>query len=297
MSKKYGYWETQGLKFESKYYALRHATIHNSEVWFKYHNEVWTAFDRSVLGKIPLNVLYRTRAQQLRDKYEYLILYYSGGADSHNVLRSFLDNSILLDEICVKMPKHILDGKYYSPNKIDLTARNYWSEWDYSIKPTLDVISQQHPNIKINIKDYIGNSTTKNIELLFEKSNHIRPAAMLYSDSVSDSDLVVSDSGKTVGHIFGTDKPLLLQKENAAYMFFNDFALSTTTSGPSNHENGECFYWAPDFPILPFEMAYQTSEYYNLNPNDRKFKVGPGTYFRSVSTRHSEKDVLHYLGQ
>ena len=43
--------------------------------------------------------LYRQRAQQLRDQYDYIVLCYSGGADSDNVLRSFVDNDIRIDEV------------------------------------------------------------------------------------------------------------------------------------------------------------------------------------------------------
>ena len=96
MIEKYGYWETNGLKFENKVKALTYATQNNTGVKFVYHDKVWKNFDRSVLGKVSLNQLYKERAQQLRDSYDYLILYYSGGADSHNVLMSFINNNIKL---------------------------------------------------------------------------------------------------------------------------------------------------------------------------------------------------------
>ena len=42
-------------------------------------------------------------AQQLREKYDYIVLAYSGGADSCNVLNSFLDNGIPIDDI-IRLP-------------------------------------------------------------------------------------------------------------------------------------------------------------------------------------------------
>ena len=95
MTEKYGCWETNGLKFGNKVEALIYASQNDTKVKFVYHDNVWKNFDRSVLGKVSLNQLYKERAQQLRDSYDYLILYYSGGADSHNVLMSFINNNIL----------------------------------------------------------------------------------------------------------------------------------------------------------------------------------------------------------
>jgi len=50
-----------------------------------------------------LDFLYALRARQLREKYDYLVLYFSGGADSTNILKTFIDNNIFLDEIVMQM--------------------------------------------------------------------------------------------------------------------------------------------------------------------------------------------------
>ena len=97
-----GHWIVGEQKFINKYEALLFATRKNLPVHYKFFNEVWEKFDRSQLGKFSLQEVYKQRAQQLRDQYDYLILYFSGGADSYNVLRSFIDNNIKLDEVCVK---------------------------------------------------------------------------------------------------------------------------------------------------------------------------------------------------
>ena len=43
--------------------------------------------------------LLRQRALQIRQHYDYVRLWYSGGADSHTVLLTYLKNKIPLDEI------------------------------------------------------------------------------------------------------------------------------------------------------------------------------------------------------
>lgn len=292
MSKKYGYWETDGTEFVRKFDALIHAAAKKTEVYFKYHDELWKNFDRTKLGKIPLKQLYKDRAQMLRDQYDYLILYYSGGSDSHNVLRTFVDNGIKLDEVCVKWPKALMDGKLYTPNSVDTTARNYWSEWDYSVKPTLDWLKSNHPSIKITIKDYTENIDSINVQPIFEILNHVRAGAMLISGVTSDSVIVLSDQGKKVGNIYGVDKPLLtINDDNQVSMFFTDLALSMANGVDTPYYTDECFYWSPDYPILAFEMANIAAEYYNINKDARKFLRWSGNNTANLACSQYQNDT------
>ena len=63
-----------------------------------FNESVFSSYDWTVEPNESIADLYRQRAQQLRDKYDYIVLMFSGGADSTTVLRSFLDNDIKLDE-------------------------------------------------------------------------------------------------------------------------------------------------------------------------------------------------------
>jgi len=262
INKKYGYWETCGIEFSNKYLALLHASKHNSEVWFKYHNDIWTNFDRSQIGKFSLETLYKERALQLRDSYDYLIIYFSGGADSHNILQTFLDNNIKIDEICVKWPKLLRDGKFYSPNTVDTGANNIWSEWNYAIHPTLKWIAANRPDIYINLVDYTENLSIEKVELAFVKCEHSRTAGSCLTD-LTVSEPTLQGESKKIGHVFGTDKPLFFKRGKEIRMMFSDYALSSVP-GIGVNRNIEYFYWSPNFPILPFEMVNKTVEYYEV---------------------------------
>jgi hypothetical protein len=269
INEKYGYWESNSLKFNNKIDALRYGTKNKFEVKFVYHDELWKNFDRNLLGKVSLKQLYKERAQQLRDSYEYLVLYYSGGADSHNILMTFIENDIKLDEVRIKWPKEIIDSNVYTPNISDRSSRNIWSEWDYVIKPSLEWLRSNHPEIKIEIKDHIENLDVKHLESVIESVSHTRGGFLHSFTSINGS--IVKQK---VGHIFGIDKPALGISGDDVYMFFNDltmtmlFADLTKNCDPNSIE---CFYWSPDFPLLTFEMAYQTIQYFNLNKDKRKF--------------------------
>jgi hypothetical protein len=273
---KYGYWEVSGKKFDNSYEAFLEASNINSNVNFYYHHDTFSKFDKRLLGKIPLNQLYKERARQLRDSYDYLILYYSGGADSHNVLCTFIENNIKLDEICIKWPKPLRDGKFYNPNSIDISANNYWSEWDFAVKPVLDWITQYHPEIKITFKDYTENLTPNNINSMFEHTrHHSMMAAILLNSQISDSEEKIISLGKKVGNIYGLDKPLLSLINNKIKMFFTDNALRPCSRSTINIYGSECFYWTPDMPLLAYEQAYQLSLYYKTNRDYRKFLMVP----------------------
>lgn len=277
MEFKLGCWISNGKKFGRKYDALHYASANNFDVKFYYHNKLWNQFDRSFLGKTSLNELYRIRALQLREKYDYLILYYSAGSDSHQVLRTFIDNNIKLDEVCVKWPKILRDGKFYTPNNKDKSTGNFWSEWNYSVKPSLEWLAKTHPEIKINLLDYAGEIDNINVEQSFEKLNFVRCAILLQNNPTSNSEIAYLDKEKTVGHIYGVDKPLLFLEDKDVFMFFSDVGLDQVGTSGIGLDNEECFYWTPDLPELPFEQAYQLALYYQINKDKRQFLFTPET--------------------
>ena len=143
----YFYYDDLGQKYYNKFDALRSGRKIN--IYF--YDKEFSEFNWKVEPRESLNELYKLRAQQLRDKYDYLIVAWSGGADSTTIIDSFINNNILLDEIVIAWPVSQTQGKY-SANK-SLDASNFNSEWDYSIQPKLDYLKINHPNIKITVCD------------------------------------------------------------------------------------------------------------------------------------------------
>jgi hypothetical protein len=270
---KYGYWTVPGKKFYKKVDALVYATEHNMPVEFVYHNTVFENFDRAQLGKNSLTNLCKERALQLREKYDYLILYFSGGADSYNILTTFINNGIKLDEVCVRWPSALRDNKFYTPNTQDTSARNWCSEWDYSVKPALEWIASNHPNIKITITDYVAGKSKHNMEDLFSQVWAGSGGGMLFSSNFSNSEEKLLLQNKTVGNIYGVDKPILIYDQNTCrvFMTFSDNALKEAGVNPINPNGSEPFYWTPDMPELAFEQAYTICQHYETIHNDRSY--------------------------
>ena len=93
----YKLWIFDNKIFVNKHDVLDYAILqknYNPNIEFIFHDEIYSKIDWKIEPSIDLETLYFLRAKQLRDTYDYLILQYSGGADSHQVLFTFLKNNI-----------------------------------------------------------------------------------------------------------------------------------------------------------------------------------------------------------
>lgn len=257
-----GHYQIKDQLFVNKHQAMVEAVNNHNNEKISYHffDEVWAKFNRDLIGQYSLSELYRQRAQQLRNQYDYLILYFSGGADSYNVLRSFCDNNIHLDEVCVKWCSEIFSSNthIYTPNTVDLTSYNYLSEWDFAIKPVLEWLAQHHPTIKITILDWFRDKDSDTVERAFEIVNHFHDCEINSLAVWSPNEQSQLESGRTVGSIYGVDKPSLFLDSTTQQwnLFFSDTTVAMGTPNPNNVWGTEYFYITPNMPELIFEMAY-----------------------------------------
>jgi hypothetical protein len=262
-----GFYVVNGKTYTSKTLAAIDASKENCSMQWHFYNEVWEKFSKEksqLLGRINLDYLYKQRAQQLRDKYDYLILNYSGGADSHNILMTFLNNGIALDEIYVTWSPDV-DSKVYKPNTIITTAENLLSEWDYVLKPSLEWIAKTYPNIKITVKDPFSlDLNTLYSDTTLEKPGHYFGVfEMMRQNTIPDSITEQVSKGKSVGDIWGIDKPNILFDHGKAYLYFLDIV---TYGVPRNVDSvggsTELFYYSVDMPELAFEQGHKVLQYF-----------------------------------
>jgi|694.fasta_scaffold31369_4 hypothetical protein len=283
------FWKVLGTKFYNKFDALTSATQLNADISFHFYDNVFEQYNKALLGKQNLNDLYKQRAQQLRDEYDYLILYFSGGADSYNILRTFIDNNIKLDEVCVKWPMLTVNKNLYTPNTIDTSAFNYLSEWNYAIKPVLEWLTQTHPEIKIEIVDWSENFTS-NIynEENFRKANIWNDVEIGFTISSSKNEILLLDKGKRVACIYGIDKPIVASINGNWLCCFVDTAAGIGNAMDHNKNSIEYFYWTPKMPSIPLEQAHVLCSYIDHHPKIKHF------FFKedSVNLTAQEKNAL-----
>ena len=99
IDKKLGFYVCNGQEFSSKIRALLYSNEVNKPVEWMFNDRVFQSYDWTVEPIETLDELYDHRAKQLRSQYDYVILSYSGGADSHNILMSFVRQGLHIDEI------------------------------------------------------------------------------------------------------------------------------------------------------------------------------------------------------
>jgi len=277
MVNKYGYY----LVGEEKYYSCMLAHIASSKnkqpiYWF-YHEDIFAQVDRVTLGKTSLDFFYQQRALQLRNSYDYLILNYSGGSDSHNILMTFINNNIKLDQITVRLPFSALNNNVHKPNQNDTSQFNRYSEWNFTIKPMLEWVSANHPNIKIVLLDWLDESAINSLkeDSFTDPRGGYFLGSMLRSANfaVDPGERKMLDKEKSVALLWGIDKPRLVSSGteigDKVYMSLKDKPMVISSPTIHNPNGTEYFYWSPEMPELAWEMAYKTFKFFDINKDLR----------------------------
>ena len=139
---KLGYYRVGTEVFYSKPQAYIHATKTKSSVEWKFNDIEFAKFNWLVEPSASIREIYRLRAEQLREKYDYIRLECSGGGDSTTTAFAFLLNGIHLDEVIFRYPK--LGERGVTDDPWNTKPVNTLSEWKYAAQPLLKQIFQRH---------------------------------------------------------------------------------------------------------------------------------------------------------
>lgn len=263
---KLGFYLVGWKKFYNKTLALLESKKTGYDVVWIFNDNVYGKIDWTTPVEDSLLSLYKKRAQQLRDNYDYLMLYFSGGADSVNILRAFIENNIFLDEIVMQLPEPVRQS--FNPN--DTSEGNFYAELEYSAVPYLNKIKNKldpktviryqdfaKPGLEILEKDYWFDSVPlcTNITL----SGVFRQIAQNADTHI----LRINERGKSVAQILGIDKPLVYFDGSNYFAYFMDTStyhyvspvdFNDTDLSKINYHT-EFFYWTPDMPEIVVKQA------------------------------------------
>jgi len=289
-----GFYLVGWKKFYNKTLALIESKKTGYDVIWIFNDDVYGKIDWSVPIDKPLEKLYVERAKQLRDSYDYLILYFSGGADSTNALHAFIDNNIFIDEIVMHLPEPVKN----TMNDIDYTNQNYYSEVEFAAKVHLEKYKNLlHPNTKIRYQDF----SKTGLELL-EKDYWVENSPLCLSISISGilrqitqendrQSLSVIDRNKKSAYILGIDKPLVYFDGSHYYAFFMDTSAYhyispvnfNKTSEQINNVSTEFFYWTPSMPEIVIKQAQEIKKHCEQN-----------NYARFMASLSLKKHITEY---
>lgn len=190
--------------------------------WFYYYDKEMALVDWKIDPPEHLDALYKKRAEYIRDQYKYVILCYSGGHDSTNMLETFYYNNIHIDEILI-VGAFSQDREYGSDY-------NHNGELYKNAFPTLRGMNL--PNTKITIADYTKwfnnpNNFSAITQYGNEWTKHIGGFKSVHTLFWRDLKKFIGHSNsKETAYIMGTDKvKLSFEIDKPSYVFFSDMSF------------------------------------------------------------------------
>lgn len=293
-----GHYVVNGNIIHNKLQAILEASKTKADLHWNFYDEIFaTASRNSNIINAPLKDLYRQRAQQLRDSYDYIILNYSGGSDSHNILMTFLEYGIKLDHIYVQWPERLMDKGIYIPNNLDKTNANFHSEWDLVLKKDLEWLGKNHPEIKIEVADWtytVKENFYKDNIFVNDVSNLPSIARAQKQNTFSPTEGILALRGKKVASIFGVDKPCVIHKEGKWFFYFVDTACMAQPN-PNNPYGTVYFYWSPDFPNIAVAQANAMKCYFEINTIKAYLVQAPSERAKVEHSYINKTYEQHYL--
>lgn len=274
---KWGTYRVGQKLFFNKAQAILEAQRTNTWVEFDYHDDIYSKANLNQEPQQDLWEIYRQRAQQLREKYDYLVLSYSSGCDSTTILHSFLYNNIKLDEIFCYGPFSTLQGR--RSTEVEAISANNYREIDLVALPYLRELSKTY-KFKLTLHDWTNDMVNgfKDKDWIYkEVRSRLAPSTYARNRLHHGRDhLNLIDKGKRTAFIHGIDKPRIIVKDGAWYFSFLDIMLDMGV-GPGGiatgavWEDDEFFYWTPDMPEIVIKQAHVIKNYIDTHPEARPY--------------------------
>lgn len=270
-NKKLGYYLVNDEIYYSKIHALVEAS--KSDVWPKwlFNENVFARLDWAIEPTLSLQELYKIRAQQLREKYDYIRIEASGGGDSTTAIFSFLLNGIHLDEVIFRYPK--TGERNVTDDPVDTTPKNTLSEYQFAAKPLLNWIATNYPKVKISIHDYsvdMLNDTNRDESWIFQTREYFQPGhSTKHHNFGTKEHKDLAESGKSICVLYGIDKPKCCIKDGQWFLYFSDQQANHSNPEIGDYTNitNEYFYWTPDLPELVIKQAHVVKNWFSLPHN------------------------------
>lgn len=321
----YNYYHVENSTYTGKIPALMHSSLiekrnsqkakgskdDNADFVWRLHN-FETELEKNNLLTEPLDslkTLYLQRVAQLRDEYDYLILNYSGGPDSHNILETFMTNNIFLDEIFIysyfdentiaKLQNSdpetfLMFPEFYEAERSALPLAKYFVE-NYSPHTKITHVNDFYQSHRYWWLSQTEKSLNKNINgnaaIMLTHRHMPRSVNPNFIKEWKD----IKQKKKTA-HIWGIEKPKLSYDDHGIFFALSDSTIQsridlnhllTYEDVPNNHE---LFYIHPKFIKMFIKQAHVINRSLDI-------KTLLNTNKNFVSTRANENALAKALYQ
>lgn len=236
-------WRSNGEVYYNKFQAMVKNKDKLDKVHFDFYDDQFLDVDWSIKDHESLESIAYRRCSQLREKFSYIKLFYSGGHDSHTMLLSFIKSNTFIDEIVINIYTY-WEKKNNSLN--DEYTRNHPlnREQFRAAIPFVKKISNLLPKTKISIEylsgKYLG-SNDRFVNTIFQNSFDLTFDKMIHRN------MLFGRTTNNVVNLVGGEKPMLTRLDGNYYWYCPD----NHVLGVTGHESQtEMFYITPDLPEL-----------------------------------------------
>jgi hypothetical protein len=275
-SKKLGYYVCNGIDFLSKVDALLYASTVNQPVEWMFHQDTFRHYPWHIEPSETLDQLYDRRARQLREQYDYIVLSYSGGADTNNILESFIRQGLHIDEILINHMTRATKGSIVL-NPAEKSAWNFNAEHQLHAVPRLQYIHKMLPRTKItelDVSDTVVNSLKQfgDASWVVGRGDCLTVGQLFRYNYFHFGQIKKQmDQGQRVAMILGIDKPRTKIKDDLNfYVSFADAVAGMAAVNDHNTEydnmTTELFYWHPDCADMICKQAHVIKRWIENNP-------------------------------
>jgi len=280
LNEKSGYYICNGVKFSSKINALIYSKTVNLPVTWYFYDELFSSYNWSIEPDVTLDELYGRRARELREQYDYLILSYSGGSDTHNIVESFIRQGIHIDEIVTNHISYV-DKTYSILDKSVTNAENFLAEHELQTIPRLKEISQKMPKTKITVLDmteklFESFDQFNEVEWTLGRNDHLTPIWTTRFNLFYFKELRKQfDKNLKIGVMLGIDKPITFIRNGMFHVEFTDTALNLIQIDSFNDDYTNLFvdpfYWSPSCLELLCKQVHTVKNWLEVNPGQHKY--------------------------
>jgi hypothetical protein len=259
---KFGYYQAGNRKTYSRQEAIEFAG--EKPIEWVFNDEVFSLYDWTTEPVDNINHFYNLRATQLRNDYDYIVLFYSGGYDSHNILKTFIDNNLHIDEIITSIPSLSIIS---TPTL----------EWNQFTSKQLERYKNQLVNTKIRLVEHnkkLIQIVSQNSDLLYSLNYKFTLHHLVKEEFKitfkEHRDCV--ERGAKIAYLYGIDKPAVSYNSQSRDYFveFNESVivnkiLPETQSNKIQDIGYEFFYWAPECVSMMIKQAHMIKALHKIH--------------------------------
>jgi hypothetical protein len=206
-----------------------------------YHDDFFGQQNWQSSTFLTLEQLYRMRTEEIREKYEYVVLCLSGGIDSRNVFESFYNNNLLIDQI--------ISVGAFSQDSFKGSDENNNKEIYVNVDDLLKKVSI--PYTKVSLIDYTEIFKDINqLSLISDYGNewfrHIGYWKSAINIFFRDIHKYIDSGDKKTCIIFGSGKTLINYDPSTSKHYFNFSEVELVDYGniyTKDNITRENFYW------------------------------------------------------